>query len=281
MKKVLIFLYVLLLTAPFTSLMAQCPDPTGQKPLWVSGRLPKDTDVSYFRVIFVNGRTLEEARNKARQEVLMRRGGATAITADVWSSSENSSFHSQDNLTIRYDVICDYYTQRRDGAYNFWQLVQIARNPTVELPPVQPGYFRKLQGAERSALGLKPFVPGMAQIHKGSNVKGALFIISEAALIGGIVTTEVFRADNESKINTTYNVAQRQSYIDNANSLQNARNIFIVGAAAVYVWNIIDGFAANSSDRNNFAQTPDSDFKITPYVDSQSGTGGLTLTLNF
>jgi hypothetical protein len=121
----------------------------------------------------------------------------------------------------------------------------------------------------------------MAQIHKNSNIKGVLFIVGEAVLIGGIVTTEAFRADNASKINTTYNIAQRQSYIDNANNLQNARNILTAGAVALYVWNIVDGFAAKRPENGKLAQMPNSDFKITPYIDSQSGSGGLTLTLNF
>jgi hypothetical protein len=125
-----------------------------------------------------------------------------------------------------------------------------------------------------------PFVPGMAQIFKGSNFKGISFIVGISAFSCGIVATEVFRADNASKIHTTFNVAQRQVYIDNANNLQNARNILIAGTTVLYVWNIIDGFVAKRPG-HNLAQTDSTGFNISPYIDSHSGSGGFLLTLNF
>jgi hypothetical protein len=111
----------------------------------------------------------------------------------------------------------------------------------------------------------------MAQLYKGSNAKGAMFIVGEIALIGGVTATEVKRASAESKINTTFNVSQRNSYIDEADNMQNARNILIVGAAAFYVWNVIDGLVAKKPN--------DSRLAIMPYIDSHST--GLALTLNF
>jgi len=93
------------------------------------------------------------------------------------------------------------------------------------------------------------FVPGMAQIQKGCTGKGIGFIVGQVVTIGGIVTCEGLRATYVSKINTTKNPQQRQQYIDNAANMELARNICIAGAAAVYVWNVIDGIAANKKKK--------------------------------
>jgi hypothetical protein len=130
-------------------------------------------------------------------------------------------------------------------------------------------------------VGLRPFIPGWAQIHKGSNIKGTLFIVGGTALTGGAIVTEMLRAENVSKVNSTFDAAQRRSYEDRANTMQNVCVGLIVGAAGLYLWNIVDGFAAKRSDNGRYAQAHEPDFRITPYVNSRSGAGGLTLTLNF
>ncbi|MCL2218636.1 MAG: hypothetical protein FWC23_01860 [Chitinispirillia bacterium] len=131
-------------------------------------------------------------------------------------------------------------------------------------------------GVYDSGPGLRPLVPGWAQIHRGSNGLGTFFIVGEAALIGGAVMAEVFRQDNDSKVNSTFNSAQRQRYIDNTNAMQNLCIGLLIGAAGLYVWNVADGFAGKRQDGVQASRT---EFKITPYADSRSG--GLMLTLDF
>jgi hypothetical protein len=281
MVKIFVSLLVLLLLAPIAPLTAQCLTMSdGKRPSWIdnSRHRPQETENSVFMLIFVEGPTLGGARRQAEAELFAARSRASSEWGNLNNRNDGVPFQVDNpELLVRAQCLGEHF-EFINGRYQLWQLVQIAKRPNRPLETIPRNQITRL---EKHTLGLKPFVPGMAQIHKGSNIKGALFIISEAALIGGIVATEVFRADNESKINTTFNVAQRQSYIDNANNLQNARNILIAGAAAVYMWNVIDGFVAKSFGRGNFAQTPDSYLRIMPYVDSQLGAGGLTLTLNF
>jgi hypothetical protein len=126
----------------------------------------------------------------------------------------------------------------------------------------------------------RAFVPGMQQFYKGSKLKGGLIIAGEVAFIGGIIVAENLRASNKSKINTTHNAADKQNYINNADTYGTVRNICIGGAIAVYAYNIIDAIAAKGKRQvmlgnNNFLITP----FAAPSFDGM--TGGLALSLNF
>jgi hypothetical protein len=165
----------------------------------------------------------------------------------------------------------EHYEYRR-GSYHLWQLVQIAKRPNSELESIPR---RQIAVTEKNTIGLKPFVPGMAQIHRDDNSSGGLFIAGISALSVGIAATEVLRADNNAKVSTTFNTAQRRQYINNAEKFQNTRNILIVATSAVYLWNIIDGYVGG---RNWQSQAYDSDFRIAPYADLRSC--GFILSFN-
>ncbi|MDR3236056.1 MAG: hypothetical protein LBT48_04930 [Prevotellaceae bacterium] len=147
-------------------------------------------------------------------------------------------------------------------------------------------FDKKLAGYKRIITGdygfsARAFVPGMAQFHKGSNLKGGLIIGGEVAFVGGIIVAENLRASNVSKINTTHNAADKQNYINNADNYETMRNVMIGGAVAIYVYNVIDAIAAKGKKRvvalgkNKFSVTP----FAAPSVDGM--TGGLALSYNF
>jgi hypothetical protein len=136
-------------------------------------------------------------------------------------------------------------------------------------------YINKGTGEPR--FSPRVFVPGMAQIHKGSTLKGTLFIAGEVAMIGGIVLAESLRASYNSKINTTHSAADKKTYINNAGNWQNIRNGFIAGAAAVYVWNVIDGIVAKGKKR--VVVFGNTNLRIMPYATPEAG--GVMFALNF
>ncbi len=121
------------------------------------------------------------------------------------------------------------------------------------------------------------FIPGWAQLHKGSKGKGIFFIVAEAACVGGIVATESMRVSYESKYDSTHDVDKKRTYANKADNCSNLRNGFIAGAAAFYLWNVIDGIAARGK-RKPF-MLGDAQLRISPYVAPQ--TGGFALSLNF
>ena len=267
-----IFALVLSLFAALLPLQAQCLIQSDGKnrPAWISNAKyrPKNLQNSDVIVVSVKGQTLNEARANAEQEVRAARMNATG----VWIRESGPS-----DIQVRYQCVGEHIEYRR-GSYHLWQLVQIAKRPHIELEQIPR---RELAKVETNTIGLKPFIPGMAQIHRDDNVSGALFIVGISALSVGVVTTELFRADNNAKVNTTFNVAQRQQYINNAKTLQNTRNILIAATGAIYLWNVIDGFVGGRSGMSGSrqAQIFDSDFKVIPYVDSRCA--GLLLSFNF
>ncbi len=118
------------------------------------------------------------------------------------------------------------------------------------------------------------FVPGMAQIEKGSRVKGGVFIAGEVVFAAGIVVSECLRQSYINKINSTHNTQLRMQYIKNANACGIARNISIAGVAAVYVWNVIDGIVAKAP-----IQMGNTAMRFAPYADFESA--GLAFQCNF
>ena len=278
MKKLLaLSLLALLSVALFSPITAHCPEATGRRPLWIE-KLPNNTNDSYFEVIRAEGRTLEQARENAGTEIFTRRSGHTGRAGQIHSNNDERTFRSNDELVVRYRILCEHIEKAEGNKFNLWQLVEIGRRVDEILPPIPSKYFNSLQSAERRTLFFTSLVLGMAQIRRGSNGKGVFFIITTSTLAGAIVVTEVFRADNVSKVSTTFNVAKRQTYINNANSLQNWRNISIAATGAVYLWNIIDGLVGRNPSSS--AKATYSDFRITPYADL-NGTGGLILSLDF
>ena len=171
-----------------------------------------------------------------------------------------------------------------------YKLIQVQRNVNGpdDLYSLNTEHFRdkhfdkQLKEYNASITGRYPFsgrvfIPGWAQIHKGSKGKGIFFIVAEAACVGGIVATESMRASYESKYDSTHDAEKKRTYANKADNCSNLRNGFIAGAAAFYLWNVIDGIAARGK-RKPF-MLGDAQLKVSPYVAPQ--TGGFALSLNF
>lgn len=109
----------------------------------------------------------------------------------------------------------------------------------------------------RYPFSARVFVPGMAQIHKGSVSKGCVIIGAETACVAGIIVSECMRSSYQSKIKNTHNASHILSYQNSASNCQNIRNVFIGAAVAVYAWNVIDGIVARGPRQSHsFAMGP-------------------------
>ena len=136
-------------------------------------------------------------------------------------------------------------------------------------------YNAQLTG--RYPFSTRVFVPGMAQLHKGSTGKGLFFIISEAACVGGIVAMECMRASYDSKIKSTHDAESIRNYADKRDNCANVRNGFIAGAAVLYVWNVIDGIAAKGKKKG--IALGNAQLRMAPYATPQNG--GIALAICF
>ena len=262
MKKILII--VIMSALSHTIVMGQGTH--NVKPDWVKGYF-RELPNSYIEVVSAFGYDLGSARDKAANEAIKRRNLATGTEATVSINGDNLRVESSHNLIAKSRIL-DEYIQHTATGYMVYLLVQTAKNPSYDFEPVTL--------SEKYPFSARVLVPGMAQIHKGSIGKGIAFISGEVAMLGGVVVFECMRSSYNTKINTTHNADARLQYIHKAKLMSGLRNGFIAGAAAVYVWNIIDGIVAKG---NKHIMIGDASVRISPYVVPEHS--GVMLTLNF
>jgi hypothetical protein len=241
-----------------------------ERPDWVEG-IRLDLDNSYIDIATATGYSEDEARNKALNSIAVKRDWGTGKRLNVKIQNGNVVAEGQGELTIKALPVDEYREYCANGQYRVSLLVQTAKNPGPDFPP------ERINITHDYASSARAFVPGMAQLHKGSKVKGVFFIAGEVALIGGLVLAENLRASYTAKINTTHSASDKKTYLNNADNWQNIRNGFIAGAAALYAWNVIDGLVAKG--KKHIVVLGDNTLRIAPYATPEAG--GIALTLNF
>ncbi|HIR62976.1 MAG TPA: hypothetical protein IAC94_05590 [Candidatus Coprenecus avistercoris] len=239
----------------------------GNRPAWTEGFFQEEQN-SYIEVVSAFGYDEESARNKAAEVAISRRNLATGAEMKVRVSGGNITVDGDGSLIVKSRIVDEYIEYMPGQGYRVYLLVQTAKNPTLD--------FESVNVTDRYPFSMRAFVPGMAQIHKGSTGKGIAFISAEVVMIGGVVAFECMRSYYDGKVSTTHNSDAVKAYIDNARVMSGLRNGFIAGAVAVYVWNVIDGIVAKGE---RHIMVGEASCRISPYVVPDSG--GIMLTLNF
>ncbi len=220
------------------------------KPTWATESYHKDLNNSYLEVVLIrNERDLTKMRQMAQKEIERRRHVAVGVMDDIW---------------MKAPPIAEYLDE--DGTGYF--LYQTLKNPTYTPESVST--------TDRYPFSARVFVPGMAQIYKGSYGKGAAFITGEVLFVGGIVTTEFMRKNYALKINQTHSSSLKAQYARNANICAITRNVCIGGAVALYIWNIVDGAVAKGRP---YVSVDGKMLTFSPYMSSNST--GIALNLKF
>lgn len=230
------------------TLMAQ--DCGGLKPSWASASYKQTLDNSYLEVVVISGTNREDITNKARKEINNRR---------LLTVGENSAW-------VKSEHIAEYWECFGNQKIGYF------------LYQTQSNLNRKKENVvvtDKYPFSARVFVPGMAQIYKGSVGKGAGFIAGEVALIGGVIVSECLRLDYKQKINMTHNAALKQQYANNANACNIARNVCIGGVAAVYIWNIIDGIVAKGKP---FVSVDGRTLSFMPFATTDGGGVAMNFT---
>lgn len=231
MRHIIALFFCLLL--PCLSVMGQ--QTSKERPSWADG-FREEYQNSYLKSFSAVGSTMDDARRQALQEVADERSRATGRQYSIRESNGVVTMSSSDELTVAAQVVDEWHEVLANGACRVDLLVQTKKNPMYTYEPVSV--------TDKYPFSGRVFVPGMAQLYKGSTTKGIAFIAAEVAAVGGIVAFEGLRSSYDSKINTTKDAKKRQSYIDDTNNMQNLRNGFIAGAVAIYAWNVVDGIVA-------------------------------------
>ncbi len=207
---------------------------TQERPAWVGGFFAESAN-SYTEVVSAEGPDEATARNKAAEIAISRRSLSTGKRVSVYVEHGAVRVKGNDELTVKSRVIDEYREYCAPGNYRVYLLIQTAKKPAWDFEPVQV--------TNEYPFSARVFVPGWAQIHRGSIGRGGFFIAGEVALVGGLVAAECLRASYAAQLRTTHDARKRASYAKSASVAQNVRNGLIAGAAAFYVWNVIDGIA--------------------------------------
>lgn len=220
------------------------------KPTWASESYHKDLDQSYLEVVVIrNERDLTKMRQMAQEEIERRRHVTVGVSGDIWMKAPH---------------IAEYID--KDGTAYF--LYQTLKKPTNTPESVSV--------TDKYPFSARVFVPGYAQIYKGSYGKGAGFITGEVLFIGGIVTTEFMRVNYSQKVSQTHSSKMKEYYARNSRICAITRNACIGGAAALYIWNIIDGAVAKGRP---YVQVNGKALTFHPYFSSDHS--GIAMNLNF
>lgn len=225
-----------------------------------------DAQNSYLEVVSAIGWEAADARQKAYKEIISRRDIATGTDAQVSIKSGNISVESNHDLIVKARVIDEYIEQLEPGRYKAYLLVQTAKNPTFN--------FEQVTITDKYPFSARCFVPGMAQIHKGSIAKGSVIIGAEALGVAGIVLSYSMKASDERLMQE--DPKHMAEYNARANMWQNIGYGAIAFTAAVYIYNLIDGAVAPGKKRvfvNN-------SLAIAPIV-TYDGNVGFAMKYNF
>ena len=237
-----------------------------QKPKWTEGYF-EESSVSYLEVVTATGYDRSNAREKAVKQILERRNLAAGAEANVNIKGDDISVSGENSLIVKARIVSEYYERIEAGTWKVYVLVQTAKNPAYS--------FDEVKITDKYPLSASVFIPGMAQIKKGSTTKGVCFIAGEIVFIGGAVFSHAMVNNNISKINSTKKADLKYQYTKNANTWATVRNVSIAGAVAVYLWNVIDGIAAKGEQHVMYGHN----VSVAPYTDFNSA--GIALNFKF
>lgn len=193
---------------------------------------------------------------------------STTGNTDSNYSTHTLSFKTKTSVeTFGYKFIDDYW--ERIGDYYKYSALYAVTEPGSNTTIKDTFIKNSSYVSDPITWGLS-LIPGAAQMHKGSYVKGGIIMGGSVALIGGVVAFENQRSSYMSKISQTHFADVKKEYKNRADNAALVRNISIGGLAALYVYDIVDAFVAPGARR----------IIVTPSA-TADGQYGLSASYNF
>ncbi len=236
------------------------------KPQWLH-KLPKPSNPSFvYKVVTSTATTLNQARSNNMSNLLSETGlrnGAVIVsntdtkrrTSQVWNNgklTEQIELGSETTNTVRghevnifVENISEYWEKDYNGNYHL--TVLYAKSELNQAPLFDDVELTTKYGAH--GLWRSVIVPGWGQFHKGSYLKGGLFLGGTAALTAGIIFTSNQASDYYKKIGKTHNANQKRAYSTKRDHFITGRNTCICALSALYVYNLVDAIVAPGARR--------------------------------
>ena len=234
------------------------------KPRWLTSSLPENISPSY---IFISasgsGASLEEARQRTLVNLTtkLEHERGIKISSSVKVNSEAQRINGRrtqntvqtfqmecteddKNITLTTRAIDEYWEKSDYGNFICYILYTVSDTNYTGGSYDDDIKLTSSYGAKGFFMSL---IPDVGQLYKGSKMKGACIMGGEILLIGGIIATESLRSSYVKKMNEQPKFFQ--TYNTKADNCENARNICIGAAAALYVYNLIDAIVAPGAKR--------------------------------
>lgn len=145
-------------------------------------------------------------------------------------------------IKVKAHVVDEYFLPQQQSMTTLYQ-VALTPNAIFDKYRLTDSY-----ASDPATWGLS-LIPGAAQMHKGSYLKGGIIIGGTAAIAAGTIICESLRNKNIVKINQSHSADVRKYYNDKANNCVTARNVCLGTLAALYIYNIVDAFVAPGARR--------------------------------
>lgn len=226
------------------------------RPRWISEVPVASNNTFEYKVIVIHASNSSEARALVPREIThyvetshnvhITSVSKIASESNNGNLSEQTSFNMMavvegDPVNVVVKIIDEYQeTEKGRDVYYFLCAVGNPKASSVRFDKVQVTDKYGAKGLWRSAI-----VPGWGQMYKGSTGKGIAILGAEVVALGGVVAFESMRSSYVTKMHKQPQFAQQ--YASKAANCKNIRNGFIAGAAAIYVYNLIDTVAASGS----------------------------------
>lgn len=236
------------------------------RPQWLH-KLPKPSNSTFvYETDYVIGKSLDEARTKSLNGIIAESGfeSGVVVLSDYKSKTVDSKVYSNGKLTdyqvdafeanshvkgneVRLHVksVAEYWTRDINGTVNLTTLYAKSLNTTPNFDNVE---LTTHYASDPATWGLA-LIPGAAQFHKGSYLKGGLILGGSVVLVGGIIFTEAQRTDYVKKIAKTHEADIKRAYATRRDHFATGRNICIGAAVALYVYNLVDAIVAPGARR--------------------------------
>lgn len=160
-------------------------------------------------------------------------------------------------VDLKCQMIDEYWEQVWSYGQTVYECYQLylAAAPNTN-PPFDKCIVTTSYASDPATWGLS-LIPGAAQMHKGSYLKGGLIMGGTVSLAAGALVAENLRNVNKGKIDQTHSADVKKQYNDRVNTCATVRNICLGGLAAVYIYNIVDAFVAPGARRVIVTPTTD------------------------
>ncbi len=261
------------------------------KPKWVTHALPKSESDAYFFVLSYGvGSSIDAARQSAFIHLSKKLEDEHGLVINTHFKQHTHNVTTTDGSTgsrvsdmtiiaeeqgrpinIGCRIVDEYWECKQNIQYEMYVLYAVSRGLKGASYTDDIAVTAKYPGA-----GFLSIIPSVGQFYKGSTVKGSLILAGEIIAAGGIILCENTRASYIKKMQEQPKFAKE--YNSRADSWETGRNICIGAAAAVYVYNLIDGFVAKGAKRV-VVKKRRAQFSAMPYADTESM--GMSLALTF